>query len=1719
MRFAAFAFLGITIACGICRAEEKETGFKPIFDGKTLNGWKGDSAIWRVENGAIVGEWADKEPLKKNAFLVWDRGEVDDFELRLKFRLTGSDSANSGIQFRSSERDDGHLVGYQADIDRSGQYVGMLYDEEGRGILARRGEKTVVTESGEKQPESFADTAELLKKINRDDWNDYSIRAQGNQITLKINGEVTAELIDNDPNGLDRIGKLALQVHSGPAMKVEFKDIRLKRLPLQDGWKKVVFVAGRPSHAYFAHEHNGGCLLLAKSLDAAQRDQNLKVISTVYLNGWPADVTAFDNADTVVAYCDGGANHFLNPHLEEFDKDISARGVGLVCLHYGVETTKGKAGDHFLKWIGGYFEPHWSVNPHWTARFTSFPDHPISRGVQPFEINDEWYYHMRFVPDMKGVTPILTDLPPSESLSRPDGPHSGNPAVREAVLVRKEPQHVAWAYNREDGKGRGFGFTGGHNHVNWQHDDFRKVVLNAIVWTAHGEVPEEGVESPTPTKEEMMENMDSPPPPNFEFKPVLRKSTVAPRPAKPVTATGGAVSPLFSSPIVRSSTPGHAVEINVDITGAKALFLEVNHAGDGFSFDWADWIAPRLLVDPADPSKGELKLTSLKWKSATQDWGQTRVNQNAGGGPLIVAGLLVEDGIGTHANSLIEFELPKDHQYTRFVAKGALDDGGVSQNAQGPSVQFRVFTQRPDPATLAAARALPGEASHEASDSLQQLQVDTGLKVELFASEPMMTNPSSIDIDHKGRVWVCEGVNYRHFANKDLIGDHGPDRILVLEDTDGDGKADKSTVFYSGSDVDAAHGILVLPTADGKGTRALISALDKIFYLIDDDGDLKADRKEILFSGIQGSHHDHGVHAAHFGPDGKLYFNFGNEGKQIRDKDGNPIIDKAGNEVKADRKPYQEGMVFRCNLDGSEFETLGWNFRNNWEACVDSFGTIWQSDNDDDGNRGVRVNYVMEFGNFGYKDELTGASWQTPRTNWEKEIPLRHWHLNDPGVVPNLVQTGAGAPTGICLYEGDLLPARFRGAPIHCDAGANACRASVLTARGAGYVAEIVEVLGNSRNHWFRPSDVCVAPDGSLIVADWYDPTIGGHRMMDIARGRLYRIIPPTASRYVVPDIDVSTPQGAVAALHSPNMATRYLAFSALMAMGPDAEAPLLEMRKSSDSVMQARALWLLGKLPLKHSHRLEHLRAGLSDSNEMIRVAAIRLLRQLMDQVAFEEIRDAIRIDDPSPAVRREMLIALSELNPEWIPESKRDGFIGASWSRLAQQYDGEDRWMLEALGIGARGHWDECLAAWKESVGDQWKSTKAGRDLVWRSRARATPGLLVELIQSPATPEDEIPRYMRAFDFQQGSERKEALERLAFSQPKSDSERTRFVQMEALTRLDPAEVINDPDKQAQIEKILEANRGTPLFIKIVSRFQLQKYYGDLLALAQSDPTSQGAADAIKALLDRNQNGLILQSLFSGDRETVEKTFAALVTAGDRRLFDDLIKLIRDEAKPLEIRQGAVRALASSAAGAQQLLAIVQKGEYPQDLKQAVAAALTTVSFPPVRNAALALFPPPPGKDSAPLPPIGELVQRVGNVDNGKITFNTVGTCNKCHQVNGIGQDVGPNLSEIGKKLGKAALYEAILFPSAAISHGYENWLVLTEDGQIYTGLLVSESDEEVKIKDDKGIVRTIPTSQIEERKKQPTSLMPSDLQRLMTTEELVDLVEYLTTLKERRL
>ena len=508
MRLVCCVLLGLSAMCvGLspCQAADDD-GFRPIFDGKTLDGWDGDPAHWSVQDGVIVGKTTADQPAKYNTFLIWRGGKPGDFELKAEFKLHNH---NSGIQIRSwEEAEKWRVSGYQADMDESGQFNGALYGENFRGMLAEPGEKTVIGKDHKRQVVGkVAEPAEVKAAIHNGEWNEYHIIVRGNHITLKVNGQITADVVDKDKEMRRKDGVIALQLHQGQPMKVEFRNIRLKETKKEAGdKKKIVFLAGGVSHGYSDHEHYAGCLLLAKCLN-----ENMPGVNAVVYKGWPEDAKVLDDAAAIVIYSDGDGGSPAFKHMEELDK-LAKKGVGVACIHYAVEMPTGKEGDLQKGWIGGYFEKFWSVNPFWKAEFREFPKHPVANGVKPFSMTDEWYYHMRFLDDMKGVTPILTSVPPDSTRKNVNESHAGNPAVFARMGM---PEHVAWVCERPDG-GRGFGFTGGHAHWSWACDSFRTVVLNGIVWTAKLDVPAGGVPSKTPTFEELEINQDKPQPANYD---------------------------------------------------------------------------------------------------------------------------------------------------------------------------------------------------------------------------------------------------------------------------------------------------------------------------------------------------------------------------------------------------------------------------------------------------------------------------------------------------------------------------------------------------------------------------------------------------------------------------------------------------------------------------------------------------------------------------------------------------------------------------------------------------------------------------------------------------------------------------------------------------------------------------------------------------------------------------------------------------------------------------------------------------------------------------------------------------------------------------------------------------------------------------------------------------------------------------------------------------
>jgi hypothetical protein len=273
--------------------------------------------------------------------------------------------------------------------------------------------------------------------------------------------------------------------------------------------RKLVMIAGTPSHGPGDHEFNAGVLLLEKCLKGVK---GLETI--VFRNGYPKDDSALDTADGILCYADGSEKHPLvrEKRLERIGK-LMAKGVGLMCAHFAVEVLKDLGGTEFKHWIGGYYENMYSCNPFWTPEFKEFPKHPICNGVKPFAIRDEWYFNMRFQDDGKDITPILS-AKPSDAVR--DGPYVYPKGPYKHIQDAKgRTETMMWAYQRlipgnmgdQPTAGRGVGFTGGHVHRNWLEPNYRKVVLNALLWICKLEVPTDGVASEV-TEEDIQANMD-----------------------------------------------------------------------------------------------------------------------------------------------------------------------------------------------------------------------------------------------------------------------------------------------------------------------------------------------------------------------------------------------------------------------------------------------------------------------------------------------------------------------------------------------------------------------------------------------------------------------------------------------------------------------------------------------------------------------------------------------------------------------------------------------------------------------------------------------------------------------------------------------------------------------------------------------------------------------------------------------------------------------------------------------------------------------------------------------------------------------------------------------------------------------------------------------------------------------------------------------------------
>jgi putative membrane-bound dehydrogenase-like protein len=996
---------------------------------------------------------------------------------------------------------------------------------------------------------------------------------------------------------------------------------------------------------------------------------------------------------------------------------------------------------------------------------------------------------------------------------------------------------------------------------------------------------------------------------------------------------------------------------------------------------------------------------------------------------------------------------------------------------------------------VAVVLSLPSSALAQVppEKALSTFKVSDGLEITLWAAEPMFVNPTCIDIDHKGRVWVCESVNYRNKLRNQPLRRAEGDRILILEDTKGAGKADKVTVFYQAPDIIAPLGIAVAPDPDGPGCKVYVCHSPDILLFEDKDGDGKADGPpKKLLSGFKGYDHDHGVHGIIIGPDNRLYFSVGDQGVS-------GLVDKHGKKWTSNSTDCRAGTNWRCDLDGKNLELIAHNFRNQYEPCVDSFGNMFVSDNDDDGNFQTRICFVMPGGNYGYHPRGKGQT---------------HWHEEQPGVVPKILRTYFGSPTGMCVYEGTLLPKKYWGQLLHTDAGPRHLRCYHLKEKGAGYDVEQENMVESSDN-WFRPSDVCVAPDGSVFMSDWYDPGVGGHGMGDIKQGRIYRVA-PKGNKASVPAVNVKNNKGMLDALGSPNLAVRALAMAKIHSLDPREQINLLEpaAKPSTNPYLRARVLWQLAQVQVNRGLVEESL---FKDAEPRYRQLALRIFKDWYG-VPPNVFGDAL-LNDPSPAVRREALVILREFHANRAKQTILD---------LARKYDGKDRIYLAAVGIAVgadKSRRDAILADFDKEF-PEWNESVAG--LLWELR----PPQMVPLLTTRLT-DKKLPPAQRAqiADILSGAADLSAGSALINALPAEASAevRDRIVMILQEQLAGPwAQLRASAELSGTIDYLLKKNETRIAALSLIGAADRQELFTPVQEIALDGKETIAARLAAVQTLGNFKTKQATESLLTVATMKglpVELAAEAVLSVGrqnTQQAQSSLKFLVMDEQRfVLPLRQAAVAGLSGSKAGASWLLEAHGKKQLAGDLTPDLARLLRNSPFAELKKQAQKLFPQPKGKlDPKNLPSIPALLARKGNIERGRelmaATLKNEAQCLRCHTINSVGGNVGPDLSAIGSKASRENLLESILYPNRAIPDQYLGWLIETKGGLSIHGLIVEESPTHLVVRDATAKDHKIDMKRdLETRKKSPISVMPDNLILALTEEELVDLVDYMHTLK----
>ncbi|WP_246146300.1 PVC-type heme-binding CxxCH protein [Rubripirellula lacrimiformis] len=1069
------------------------------------------------------------------------------------------------------------------------------------------------------------------------------------------------------------------------------------------------------------------------------------------------------------------------------------------------------------------------------------------------------------------------------------------------------------------------------------------------------------------------------------------------------------------------------------------------------------------------------------------------------------------------------------------------------------------------------------EASEEAAESMAGIRIPEGWKIELYAAEPEVANVVAFDIDHRGRLFVCETyrqnrgvtdnrghdeqwlladlaaetVQDRIDYHKRLLGEAAvtyaqhDDRIRRLEDTDGDGKVDRSTILANGFNrIEEGTGAGVL----ARGDSIYYTCIPKLWKLIDTDDDGKADERVVLSDGfgVRVAFRGHDMHGLVIGPDGRLYFSIGDRGYNVTTADGRLLADP------------QSGAVFRCELDGSGLEVYATGLRNPQELAFNDVGDLFSVDNNSDSGDQARIVHILEGGDTGWRMQY---QYLPDRGPFNREKIWEPFHNEQPAYIVPPVLNFTDGPSGLAFYPGTgfgdalkdkFLICDFRGGPAN-----SGIRSFNLDADGAFY-----QMGEDSDPIWtVLATDVAFGPDGHLYVSDWVDGWDG------LGKGRIYRLSDPAEQKQPI----VAEVQSLLASQWAEHPAAklsellghvdRRVRFEAQWELASRGDIDTLiavATSAESDSIKRLHATWGVDQIartkPAKADAAIAGLDGLVTDKDEIIRTAAIRALGDRSVTAAAAKIRQ--QLTDPSARVQYAAMMALGKLkdaeamghvvgilatNDNADPALRHAGF-----SYLAKAISGKAiGQLISHPSVSVRRA--AVVALRRQKSGLLAEFLKDQDPLVVLEAARAihdepvpvAVNSLAALIDQPLTDTNLIRRVLNA-NFRLGTAdaatqlaqyagrvsavpemRIEALDMLA--DWTSPDPRDRVINVyrdtkarprkEAADALSPQIDILMTSQESVREKAIEVAAG--LGIEKIAPLLSQR-------VANSDQRSSNRATALTALAKLNAPLAVKLANEVSLTPPNELVRAALDVLAANDLEGSLGKFIKaTQSRSMDVRQLGWDILGRSQSP-EALSAIIGGVESYLDDKLSSDVQLNVLEaakgkLDDALGKRLTEYQQQLAQDDALAKWLTSL--NGGNVQRGSKLFleKTELSCLRCHKIDRAGGEVGPNLTVIGKTRDRRYLLESICLPNAKIAEGFETAVIANDSGQVFSGIVKSENDDYIELIQNDGSLVQIFTDEIVARRKGKSS-MPDDLTKFMTARDLRDLVAYLASLQEDR-